>query len=61
MASSNMEDIKRLKQQSLKKFDMKDLGPTKNNLRMKITRDKKMGTLQLSQESKLDVFCRDSM
>ena len=35
-----MDDIKRLKKQLSKEFDMKDLGPTKKILGMQITRDK---------------------
>ena len=44
-----MEDIRSLKQQLSKEFDMKDLGPAKKILGMQITRDKKRGLLQLSQ------------
>ena len=49
VAGSNMDDIRRLKQQLSKEFDMKDLGPAKKILGMQITRDKHKGTLQLSQ------------
>ena len=49
VAGSDMDDIKRLKQQLSKEFDMKDLGPAKKILGMQITRNKKKGSLQLSQ------------
>jgi len=49
VAGSDMDKIKNLKTQLSKEFDMKDLGPTKKILGMKITRDKKKGILQLSQ------------
>ncbi|CAA0842073.1 Uncharacterized mitochondrial protein AtMg00810 [Striga hermonthica] len=44
-----MIDIRNLKIQLSKEFDMKDLGPTKKILGMQITRDKQKGVLQLSQ------------
>ena len=44
-----MDDIRRLKQQLSKEFDMKDLGPAKKILGIQITRDKQRGFLQLSQ------------
>jgi len=40
VASSYMDKNKHLKTQFLKEFDMKDLGPAKKILGMKITRDK---------------------
>uniref|UniRef100_A0A803LCG4 CCHC-type domain-containing protein n=1 Tax=Chenopodium quinoa TaxID=63459 RepID=A0A803LCG4_CHEQI len=46
---SDMNDIIKLKHQLSKEFDMKDLGPAKKILGMRITRDKQRGTLQLSQ------------
>ncbi|BBH04062.1 Toll-Interleukin-Resistance domain family protein [Prunus dulcis] len=49
VAGSDMDDIRRLKQQLSKEFDMKDLGPAKKILGMQITRDKHRGILQLSQ------------
>lgn len=49
VAGPDMDDIKRLKRQLSKEFDMKDLGPAKKILGMQITRDKQKGTLQLSQ------------
>ena len=49
VVSSDMDDIRRLKHQLSKEFDMKDLGPTKKILGMQITRDKQKGLLQLSQ------------
>ncbi|KAL5838301.1 hypothetical protein ACOSQ3_015470 [Xanthoceras sorbifolium] len=49
VAGSDMGEIKSLKQQLSKEFDMKDLGPAKKILGMQITRDKQEGTLQLSQ------------
>ena len=44
-----MDDIRRLKQQLSKEFDMKDLGTAKKILGMQITRDKHRWILQLSQ------------
>lgn len=49
VAGSDMDDIRRLKQQLSKEFDMEDLGPAKKILGMQITRDKHRGPLQLSQ------------
>uniref|UniRef100_A0A803KNZ2 Reverse transcriptase Ty1/copia-type domain-containing protein n=1 Tax=Chenopodium quinoa TaxID=63459 RepID=A0A803KNZ2_CHEQI len=40
VAGSNMDDIRRLKEQLSKEFDMKDLGQAKKILGMQITRDK---------------------
>ena len=44
-----MNEIRRLKQQLSKEFDMKDLGPAKKILGMQIIRDRQKGILQLSQ------------
>ena len=49
IAGLDMDDIRRLKQQFLKEFDMKELGPAKKILGIQITRDKQRGFLQLSQ------------
>ena len=40
VVGSDMDDIRQLKQQLSKEFDMKDLGPAKKILEMQITRDK---------------------
>ena len=40
VAGSDTDDIRRLKHQLSKEFDMKDLGPVKKILGMQITRDK---------------------
>jgi len=49
VAGSDIDEIKNLKTQLSKEFDMKDLGPTKKTLGMQITRDNQKGVLQLSQ------------
>lgn len=49
VAGSDIDEIKNLKMQLSKEFDMKDLGPAKKILGMQITRDKQKGVLQLSQ------------
>ena len=49
VAGPYMDDIRRLKHQLSKEFDMKDLGPAKKILGMQITRDKHNQILQLSQ------------
>ena len=49
VASSDMDEIKKLKKQLLSEFDMKDLGAAKQILEMRIHRDKQRGTFQLSQ------------
>ncbi|KAH9320601.1 hypothetical protein KI387_015240, partial [Taxus chinensis] len=46
----NMQEIKVLKKQLSKSFDMKDLGATRKILGMRITRDMKEWKLTLSQE-----------
>ncbi|GJY15046.1 retrovirus-related pol polyprotein from transposon TNT 1-94 [Tanacetum coccineum] len=50
VAGSDMAEIKKLKRQLSKEFEMKDLGPAKQILGMSIIRDKTKGTLRLSQE-----------
>eukprot|EP00253_Pinus_taeda_P024271 PITA_24271 len=50
IASKSMEEIKRLKAQLSRKFDMKDLGAAKHILGIEIHRDKKNGKLWLSQQ-----------
>lgn len=49
VAGPNMDEIRNMKMQLSKEFDMKDLDPTKKILGMQIMRDKKRGILQLSQ------------
>jgi len=49
IAGANLEEINNLKKQLSSEFKMKDLGATKQILRMKINKDKQGGTLQLSQ------------
>jgi len=48
VAGSDMDKIKNLKIELSKEFDMKDLGPAKKILGMKMTKDKQKGILQLS-------------
>ncbi|KAH9762600.1 Integrase catalytic domain-containing protein [Citrus sinensis] len=50
IASVSMSLIKDLKQKLKGEFDMKDLGPAKKILGMQLHRDRKTGTLFLSQE-----------
>ncbi|CAJ2648559.1 unnamed protein product [Trifolium pratense] len=47
---SNMAEINRLKQKLAENFEMKDLGPAKQILGMRILRNRSEGTLKLSQE-----------
>ena len=47
---SNMAEIKKLKKQLSKEFAMKDLGAAKQILKMRIVRDRTVGTVELSQE-----------
>ena len=49
IASTNMQAIRKLKKDLSKSFAMKDLGSSKRILGMKISRDRKMKTLILSQ------------
>ena len=49
VAGSNMDEIKNLKLQLLKEFDMEDLGLAKKILGMQIMRDNQREVLQLSQ------------
>uniref|UniRef100_A0A3Q7J5W5 Reverse transcriptase Ty1/copia-type domain-containing protein n=1 Tax=Solanum lycopersicum TaxID=4081 RepID=A0A3Q7J5W5_SOLLC len=50
IAGSSMREINNLKTRLSAAFEMKDLGPTKQILGMKISRDRSAGTLNLSQE-----------
>jgi hypothetical protein len=50
IAGSNMTEINRLKQQLSENFEMKDLGPAKQILGMRISRKRSEGTLKLSQQ-----------
>ena len=49
VAGSNMQQINELKQKLARSFAMKDLGAAKKILGMRITRDRKNKTLNLSQ------------
>nr|GEY94716.1 hypothetical protein [Tanacetum cinerariifolium] len=49
-SGSDMEEIKKLKRQLSREFEMKDLGSAKQILGMSIIRDRTKGTLRLSQE-----------
>jgi hypothetical protein len=61
VASSDMDEIQKLKKQLLSEFNMKDLGAAKQILRVRISRDKQMVTLQLSQEYIDHILKRFSM
>ncbi|KAL2254166.1 UNVERIFIED_CONTAM: Retrovirus-related Pol polyprotein from transposon TNT 1-94 [Sesamum indicum] len=62
IAGSNVKEINRLKDQLSRKFDMKDLGEARQILGMKITRDKGIGKLWLSQSDYIEkVLCRFKM
>ena len=50
IAGSSMREINNLKTRLSAAFEMKDLGPAKQILGMKISRDRSAGTLNLSQE-----------
>ena len=50
IASADMQDIRELKGELSKSFSMKDLGPARRILGMKISRDRLKKTLTLSQE-----------
>lgn len=50
IAGSSMAEINRLKQQLAESFEMKDLGPAKQILGMRILRNRSEGILKLSQE-----------
>ena len=50
MSGSSMREINNLKTRLSVAIEMKDLGPTKQILGMKISRDRSAGTLNLSQE-----------
>ena len=50
VAGSDMQEIKRLKEQLSREFEMKDLGAARQILGMSIVRDKGAGTLKLSQQ-----------
>ena len=52
--SKNMEVIKDLKARLSSEFDMKDLGPATRILEMDIVRDRRAGTLKLSQGKYLE-------
>ncbi|KAL2239399.1 UNVERIFIED_CONTAM: Retrovirus-related Pol polyprotein from transposon TNT 1-94 [Sesamum indicum] len=62
IAGSNVKEINRLKDQLSRKFDMKDLGEARQILGMKITRDKGIGKIWLSQSDYIEkVLCRFKM
>ena len=50
----DISKIDRLKKELSKSFNMKDLGPIKQIIGMKISRDRKKGKLWLSQESYIE-------
>ena len=50
IAGSSMREINNLNTRLSASFEMKDLGPAKQILGMKISRDRSAGTLNLSQE-----------
>ena len=50
IASTNMKAIRELKKNLSKSFAMKDLGSSKRILSVKISRDRKIKTLILSQQ-----------
>ena len=50
IAGSRIREIINMKKRLSTAFEMKDLGPAKQILRMKISRDRSVGTLNLSQE-----------
>ena len=54
IAGSSMTEINRLKQQLAENFEMKDLGPAKQILGMRIFRNKSEGILKLSQEKYIE-------
>ena len=54
IASANMQDIRELKEELSKSFSMKDLGAAKRILGMKISRDRKKKTLNLSQQEYIE-------
>ena len=63
ITSKNRGEIKRLKKQLASEFEMKDLGDAQRILGMEIRRDKKNGSVWLTQESYLkkvlERFCMD--
>lgn len=50
IAGADIKEINKLKKQMSEEFEMKDLGPAKQILGMSIARNKKDGSLTLSQE-----------
>ena len=50
IVSKNMDDINRLKEQTVRNFDMKDLGVEKQILGIEIHTDRRNGKLSFSQE-----------
>jgi len=48
--ANDIEEKKRLKQELMKRFKIKNLGPIKNCLGIRITRDRKKGKLTLDQQ-----------
>ncbi len=54
VASANMGEIVKLKKQLSQEFSMKDLGEAKKVLGMRISRDRKLKTLKLSQAEYID-------
>ncbi|XP_031499205.1 TMV resistance protein N-like [Nymphaea colorata] len=59
---SNLQEINSLKKQLPKEFEMTDLGAAKQILGMRISRDSKTGTLNLSQQNYIEkILCRFKM
>ena len=54
IAGANLAEIDRLKKQLSENFEMKDLGPAKQILGMRISRDRSVGILNLSQEKYIE-------
>eukprot|EP00253_Pinus_taeda_P034543 PITA_34543 len=65
LASKSIEEIKRLKTQMARTFDMKDLGATRQILGMEIFRDRSNGKLWLSQQKYVEKillrFCMNNV
>jgi len=54
IVGANMAEIDRLKKQLSENFEMKDLGPAKQILSMRISRDRSEGILNLSQKKYIE-------
>ena len=60
IAAKDKEEIQRVKAKLSKEIEMKDLGTTKNILRMDILRDRHAGKLYLSKKWYIEKFFIDS-